>query len=257
MAARTGRLLQNQNLNVHVNGAGTVSGKDFTGQRKARAGGRKPLGDLSNAGNLINQFDGKKTLDGSSNTGKTSVSQAPKLLKSKNLESDKRIASKASEKSLTRSRKALSDISNSGKQHVPEIKNKNTLKLSSLIEESLHPSAIAEEQILHDHKKCIKSQFETAHVNQFLKTVGLEDDSDDHTTISFELSAISKLNKSESAYLELEEVPEQLPEVQSLSALHGSPAAHCKTPSLSSYRTMWNDSTVNFKLIDTPKMSKN
>lgn len=63
--------------------------------------------------------------------------------------------------------------------------------------------------------------------------------------------------QSESAYLELEEVPEWLPEVHSLSVLHGgSPAVHCKTPGLSSYRTMWNDSTVNFKLIETPKLSK-
>lgn len=90
--------------------------------------------------------------------------------KSKNLESDKRIP--ASEKLLTRGRKVLSDISNSGKPQVPEIKNKKTLKP---IEESLPPSAIAEEQILHDHKKCIKSQFETADVHQFFKTVGLED----------------------------------------------------------------------------------
>ncbi|KAL5195241.1 hypothetical protein HKD37_20G057145 [Glycine soja] len=252
MATRTGRLFQNQNLNVHVNGGGTVSEKaDLTGQRKVRAGGRKPLGDLSNAGNLINHFDGKKGLDGSLYTGKPSVSQAqaPKLHKSKNLESDKRIP--ASEKSLTRSRKALSDISNSGKPQVPEIKNKKTLKP---LEESLPPSAISEEQILHDHKKCIKSQFETADVHQFFKTVGLEDD--DHMAISFELSGISK-QKSESAYLELEEVPEWLPEVHSLSVLHGgSPAVHCKTPGLSSYRTMWNDSTVNFKLIETPKLSK-
>ncbi|CAJ1977017.1 unnamed protein product [Sphenostylis stenocarpa] len=252
MAARTGRLLQNQNLNVHVNGAGSVSGKaDLPGQRKGRAGGRKPLGDLSNASNLINQFDGKKAL----NTGKPSANQAPKLHKSKNIESDKIIVRKASEKSLTGGRKALSDISNSGKPQVPAIKNKNTLKSSSLIEESFPPSAIAEEQILHDHKKCMKSQFETADVQQFFKTVGLEDDADDHMAISFELPAISKL-KSESAYLELEEVPERFPEMQSLSAQHGSPA-HCKTPALSSYRTMWSDSTVNFKLIETPKFSKN
>lgn len=247
MAARTGRMLQNQNLNVHVNGAGTVSGKaDLTGQRKARAGGRKPLGDLSNAGKPINQFDGKKALDGSLITGKPSVGQAP--------ESDKRIVGKSSEKSRTSSRKALSDISNSRKPHVPDIKNRKTLKLSSLTEEPLNPSAIAEEQILHDHKKCIQSQFETADVHQFFKTVGLEDD--DHMRISSELSAISKLKKSDNAYMELKEVPEQLPEVQSLSALCGSPT-HCKTPSLSSYPSMWNDSIVNFRLIESPKFSKN
>ncbi|KAK7357298.1 hypothetical protein VNO80_16582 [Phaseolus coccineus] len=255
MAARNGRLLLNQNLNVHVHGAGSVSGKaDLPGQRKGRAGGRKPLGDLSNAGNLINQFDGKKALDGSLNIGKPSVNKAPKLQKSKNLETDKRIANKASEKLLTGSRKALSDISNSGKPQVPELKNKHTLKPSSLIEESLPPSAIAEERILHDHKECIKSQFENADVHQFFKTVGLEDDADDHMAMTFELPAISKL-KSESAYFELEEIPEWLPERQSLSALHGSPT-NCKTPGLSSYRTMWSDSTVNFKLIETPKLPK-
>ncbi|KAL2324562.1 hypothetical protein Fmac_023620 [Flemingia macrophylla] len=245
MTTRAARILENQNINVHANGAGTVSGKaDLAGQKKARAGGRKPLGDLSNA------------LDGSLNKGNPSVSKASKLLMSKNLESDKRISGKASKKSLTGSRKALSDISNSGKPNVPEIKSKNTLKPSLLIGESFHPCAIAEEQILHDHRICIKSQFETADAHQFFKTVGLEDDSDDPMPISFELSAISK-RKSESGSLELEEVPERLPEKQFLSVLHGSPSTHCKTPSLSNYRTLWNDSAVNFKLIDTPKLFKN
>ncbi|KAK7314411.1 hypothetical protein VNO77_32933 [Canavalia gladiata] len=224
MAAQTGRLFQDQDLNAHMN--------DFAGKRKTRAGGRKPLGDLSN-----------------------SVSQASKPLKLKNLETNKSTANKVSEKSLAGSRKALFDISNSGKPHVPEIKNKISLKSSSLAEESLHPSAIAEERILHDHKKCIKSQFETADAHQFFKTVGLEDDSDDHMTINFELPAISKL-KSESAWLELEEVPELLPEVQSLSAQHGSPV-HCRSPSLSSHFTIWDDFAVNLKLIETPKLSKN
>ena len=109
------------------------------------------------------------------NIGKPSVNQAPKLQKSKNIETDKSIADKASGKSLAGSRKALSDISNSGKPQVPEVKNKHTLKPGLLIEESLPPSAIAEERILHDHKKCIKSQFETADAHQFFKTVGLED----------------------------------------------------------------------------------
>ncbi|KAK7399932.1 hypothetical protein VNO78_11129 [Psophocarpus tetragonolobus] len=34
-------------------------------QRKVRCWERKPLRDLSNEGNLINQFDGRKVLDGS------------------------------------------------------------------------------------------------------------------------------------------------------------------------------------------------
>ncbi|XP_027364663.1 uncharacterized protein LOC113871760 [Abrus precatorius] len=256
MAAQTSRLFQDQNRSANNAGEETFSGKaDFAGQRKAGAGARKPLGDLSNAGKPVNQVHGKKVLDGSIDRGKPSISQSSKPLKSKILENNKRTARKASEKSLTGCRKALSDISNSGKPHVPEIKNKISLKSSSLTEESLHPNAIAEERILHNHQECIKSQFETAQVHQFFKTVGLEDDSDDHMTISFELPALCKL-KSENECFELEEVPERLPVVQSLSAQTGSPA-HCKTPSIPSSCSIWNDIAVNFKLIETPKLSKN
>lgn len=124
----------------------------------------------------MNQVDGKKALDGLLNSGKSSVSQASKLLKSKNPteavskarnpESNKRTVSKASEKSRTGSRKALSDISNAGKPHLPEVKQKNSRKQSG---ESLDPSAIAEEQCLHNHEECIKSQFQTVDVLQFFK----------------------------------------------------------------------------------------
>ncbi|XP_061361315.1 uncharacterized protein LOC133305196 [Gastrolobium bilobum] len=252
MATRTGRLFQDQNLSAHINGAGTVSGKaDFTGQRKTRAGGRKPLGDLSNAGKPINQVDGKKGLDSSVNTGKLSVSQVSKPLGSKK-------GIKASEKSLSGSRKALSDISNLGKPHVPEIKNKNNLKPSSLTEESLHLSAIAEERMLHNHKECIKSQFETVDVLKFFKTIELGDDSDDPMTICFEPPKLKvglqflMFCLCDSPCWELEEVPEHLAEVQSLSIQHESPA-HSKTPKLA----MWNDFAADFKLIETPKLPKN
>lgn len=124
----------------------------------------------------MNQVDGKKALDCLLNSGKSSVSQASKLLKSKNPteavskarnpESNKRTVSKASEKSRTGSRKALSDISNAGKPHLPEVKQKNSRKQSG---ESLDPSAIAEEQCLHNHEECIKSQFQTVDVLQFFK----------------------------------------------------------------------------------------
>ncbi|OIW12788.1 hypothetical protein TanjilG_24721 [Lupinus angustifolius] len=234
-------------------GAGTVCGKEgFTGHNKARAGQRKPLGDLSNAGKPIKHAGGKKPLDGSLKSDKPS-----EQLKAKNLmviTNDEAVnANKASERSQTGRRKALGDISN----QVPVIKNKNGQKImTSLTEEPHHPSEIAGEQFLHDHKKCIKSQFETVmDVQHFYKTVGLENDSDDHKPIAFELSAIGKL-KWESENLELEEVPEKLLEVQSLYVHHGSPA-YCKTPKLPSYLTMLDNSAVNFKLIETPKLSKN
>ncbi|CAL0320476.1 unnamed protein product [Lupinus luteus] len=270
MATRTGRLFQDQNLNAHVNGIGTVSGKaDFTGQSKGRTGGRKPLGDLSNAGKPINQAGGKKALDGSLKAGKSSASQAsnkqlkPENLtvimndeavnaKAKNVESDRSAANKPSEKSHNGIRKALFDISNSGKFHAPKVKNKNSLKMSSLTEEEpLHPNAIAEEGFLHDHKKCIKSQFETVmDARHFYKIVGLENDPDDEMLIDFELPAV-KL-KSKSIDLELKEVvPEKLLEVQSLSSPCGSPADSPKLPTYYN-ATLWEDNAVNFKLIESP-----
>ncbi|CAL0316273.1 unnamed protein product [Lupinus luteus] len=264
MATRTGCVFRDQNLIAHVNG--TVSGKeDFRGHNKARAGQRKPLGDLSNAGKPMKHAGGKKPLGGSLKPDKPSEQLKYKNLtvvtndeavnaKANNIESNSKAANnKASEKSQTGRRKALGDISN----QVPVIKNKNSLKMmTSLTEEPLHHSEIVDEQFLHDHKKCIKSQFETVmDVCHFYKTVGLGNDSDDHKPIAFELSAIGKL-KSESEHMELEEVPEKLFEVQSVYAHHGSPA-YCKTPKLPSYSTMSNNSAVNFKLIETPKLSKN
>jgi hypothetical protein len=155
---------------------GTVSGKtDFTGQKKSKVGGRKPLGDLSNSVKPFDLVDGKKTLNGPLKTVKPSVilnksknkNNSTLILnkevvsgKEKNLEIDKGTGSKASKKSNTGSRKALADISNSAsaKLQVPDIKNKNSLKTSSLTGKYLHPDAIAEERMFHDHEQCIKSQ---------------------------------------------------------------------------------------------------
>ncbi|OIV91225.1 hypothetical protein TanjilG_30447 [Lupinus angustifolius] len=263
MATRTGRLFHDQNLNAHVNGEGIVSGKaGFTGQNKAKVGRRKPLGDLSNAGKPINNAVGKKPLDGSLKPGKLSEHLKSSNLtvitndeavnaKAKNVESNRKTANKASEKSQTGRRKVLGDISN-----LPVIKNKNSLKVASLTEDPpLHPSELAEEQFLHNHQKCIKSQSETVmDVHHFFKTVGLENDTDDHKPIAFELSPINK-RKVECENMELEEVPEKLLEVQSPYAQQGSPA-YCKTPKLPSHCTMWNNSDVNFKLMETPYLSK-
>ncbi|KAK7390432.1 hypothetical protein VNO78_25737 [Psophocarpus tetragonolobus] len=242
MSKRTPSLLQDQNLNVHVNGGGTVSAKnDLTGQGKARARARKPLGDLSNAGNLINQFDGKKALAGSLHTGKSSVGQASKLPSSNNLESDKSFASKASGKSLTGIRKVLSDISNSGKPQLPEIKIKNT-KPSLLVEESdLSPSAIAEEYMQHDHKKCIESRSETVDMHKFFI---LADSEDDLPTIA------------ESPRLDLELVPECFPDWDDPPVNFKLESEYLDLELEPECFPYWHDSPVNFKLIETPKCSK-
>lgn len=155
-------------------GAGTIPGKE--GHGKARVGGRKPLGDLSNAVKPIKQVDGKKA-NGSLNTvskslkskNTTVINNEAVSAKAKNVGSNKRTASKATEKSHNGGRKALSDISNSGKPRVPEITNKSNLKSSLCL------SAIAEEEIFHNHQECIKSQIETVDMHHFFKTVGLAD----------------------------------------------------------------------------------
>ncbi|KAL1296444.1 hypothetical protein HN51_057132 [Arachis hypogaea] len=225
MAARIERLVQDRNLNGA--GAGAVSGK---AKKFGAGGGRKPLGDLSNAGKPINQAGGKKALDVSFN----------RHLKQIN----------ASEKSLTARRKALSDISNSVVEpHVREIRGKHSLK--PLREEPLDHNAIAEERMLHNHKECIKSKSGAMDVHHFLKMVGLEHDSDDDLTVSTELHKM----KSESARIELEEVPEVFPGLDCVSAHPGSPE-HCNTPKLSSCSTMWDEFEVDFKLIESPKLKQ-
>ncbi|MED6162847.1 hypothetical protein PIB30_074321 [Stylosanthes scabra] len=221
MAARIERLIQDQNLN----GAGAVSGK---AKKCGAGGGRKPLGDLSNAGKPINQAGGKKALDASLNRHFKQIN--------------------ASEKSVTARRKALSDISNSlVKPHVREIRGKHSLK--PLREEPLDHNAIAEERMSHNHKECIKSQFGARDVHHFFDMVGLDHDLDDGLTVSTELSKM----KSESTHIELEEVPEVLPGVECLSAQPGSPE-HCSTPKLSSCNTMWDKFEVAFKLVESPQL---
>ncbi|KAF7813043.1 protein PATRONUS 2-like [Senna tora] len=245
MATRTGRLLPDQNLGVHMDGT-TIPGKEnLKGQRKLGAGGRKPLGDLSNSGKLsINQPGGRKALDGSLNSGKqlkkpnklASVEEEAVPCKAKNLESNNRTATKASEKLQTSNRKALSDISNSGKLHntVGEIKNKSSQKQIAFVGEPLHLSAIAEELCLHKIIKSVSNH-----------------NSDDHLAFSSEGQSFNQLKpESDLKHLELEEIPE-LPEVESswkgqvLATQPASPA-HCMNPKISSCYKLWEDCDVIF-----------
>lgn len=129
-------------------------------------GGRKPLGEISNSANIA-----------------PPSAQASKMQNSKNLasikevaheDSSRKIITKTSDNVQTRSRKALSDISNSMKPHIHEApKNKQNMK--SIVEEHSFPSSIAEEQFLHDHRKCIKAQtIQPMDMDEFLITVGLD-----------------------------------------------------------------------------------
>lgn len=263
MAARFGRLLQDPNLAIPIMDAPISAKANFAGLRKGGAGGRKPLSDLSNSEKLSTQAGGRKALD-VLNSGKqlkskelSTVIEEVVPVKTKNLER-KRTAPKTSEKLPTGNRKALSDISNFGK-----INNQSSQKPSASTEEHLHLRSIAEEQCLHNHQECIKSQTEDMGLRNLLKTVGLESESDENKlAFSSDIKAFTKLKpKGDLKYSELEEIPETLPEVkssskeQSLATQHASPT-RCMTPKISSCHKMWEDFEVSFKLIETPKPSK-
>lgn len=137
-------------------------------QKKGGVGGRKPLGDLSNAGKpSLNQVSKKQNLK--------SFALINEDIGSSMVPSDltkKRSTSKASDKAQTRSRRALSDISNSAKPHVSEA-SKKTVKMNVLAEEPIDTGLIAEEQFLHNHQECIKQQTIAMDMDHFLETLRL------------------------------------------------------------------------------------
>ena len=165
MASRTVGLIRDQNVNVHYNGASLVGKANIaTAPRKGGIGGRKPLGDLSNSVNpTLNQTSKKENSKILSFTEKeTSVSKLA------HDSSKKKSVSKASEKVQVGGRKALSDISNSGKPHLQGTSKNQTAKLCI-------PEDIAEEGFLHNHEECIKAQKRAISTNEFLRILGLDD----------------------------------------------------------------------------------
>ncbi|OMO71801.1 hypothetical protein COLO4_28030 [Corchorus olitorius] len=173
MASRTVSLIRDQDLNVHLNGA-SLAGKTNISKapRKGGVSGRKPLGDLSNSMNSTpNQASRNGNYKLFSFTGKeTGVSKLT------HDSSKKKSVSKVSEKSQAGVRKALSDISNSGKPRLQEtIKKNQTIKLDILVESPPEPKDIAEEGFLHNHNECIKAQRRSLRTSEFLHILELDD----------------------------------------------------------------------------------
>ncbi|XP_021290907.1 uncharacterized protein LOC110421608 [Herrania umbratica] len=173
MASRTVGFIQDQNFNVHHNGASVVGKANISkAPRKGGIGGRKPLGDLSNSVNPTPNQTSKKE-------NSKIFSFAEKETGASKLTHDsskKKSVSKASEKVQTGGRKALSDISNSGKPHLQETSRKNQIaKLNILAEDPPQPKDIAGEGFLHNHEECIKAQRRALSTNQFLQILGLDD----------------------------------------------------------------------------------
>ncbi|XP_030475157.2 uncharacterized protein LOC115692458 isoform X1 [Syzygium oleosum] len=257
MASGRGGLILDQNFNANYNGGslGEIS-KVMKVQKKGGVGGRKPLGDLSNAGKpSLNQVSKKQNLK--------SFALINEDIGSSMVPSDltkKRSTSKASDKAQTRSRRALSDISNSAKPHVSEA-SKKTVKMNVLAEEPIDTGLIAEEQFLHNHQECIKQQTIAMDMDLFLETLRLSSrDRLVSTPCLSPLSSRLKREKSPSRLLQYEQMAElQISAVRSppkheLSSELDSPQPP-SSPKSPNIRMHWKDQDmVNFMLMETPSL---
>ncbi|KAG6743103.1 hypothetical protein NC652_038449 [Populus alba x Populus x berolinensis] len=189
---------------------------------------RKPLGDLSNS-------------------MKTDAPRIPRdASKTKSI-------SKASGKVQAAGRKPLSDISNSRK---PETKKKSfNAKLSVLTEEPDRTSAIAEEKFLHNHEECIQAQTRAMDIDEFLQSIGLNDDFSKKLGISCSPPPTITM-KSPPRPLQLEAMTEQLHEDRSWEYKLDSSSPFRTPISPKQYMDWWKDhddnNCINFKLIETP-----
>ncbi|GAA0143897.1 hypothetical protein Leryth_009399 [Lithospermum erythrorhizon] len=172
MAIPTGRLIQDQNLDIHFTG-GSILGEKNDGSKAQKKGGglgsRKALNDISNSAKPLSFQVSKK--HNSNNviaidrdtvaTSKTpfSVGGMPN-------------GSNRPQKGQSGGRKALSDLTNSGKPSVQKITKKSQdTKLDVMPEEF----AIEDEGFLHNHQECSNAKKKIMDKACFLKLVGLED----------------------------------------------------------------------------------
>ncbi|KAE8729751.1 RING/U-box superfamily protein, putative isoform 1 [Hibiscus syriacus] len=162
MATRTVGLIQNQDLNARFNGKTNVS----KAQRKAGTGGRKPLGDLSISVKSSNKENAKSIPFIEKEIGIFNPTH----------DSSKTKSVYKAEKVQATARKALSDISNSGKPYSQGTSKKNQkAKLGNPDEDRCQLEDIAEEGCLHNHEDCIKTQKRAISTNEFLRILGLDD----------------------------------------------------------------------------------
>lgn len=134
-------------------------------------GGRRALNDISNSGRPSALNTSKK------HNAKNVVSVGEEIGSSKIMSSFGGIknVSKAPEKGQAGGRKALSDLTNSGKPYVQQApKGSHGNKLGAVVEEDILSHNVAQEQLLHNHQKCIKAQQKGIDIDYFLKAVGLD-----------------------------------------------------------------------------------
>lgn len=134
-------------------------------------GGRKALNEMSNSGRPSTLHSSK------THNSKNVISSGGEIGSSKILSSfgGKRNVSKAPGKVQAGGRKALSDLTNSGKPRVQQSsKDSCCNKLSAVVEEQILSHNVTEEQLLHNHQECIKAQRKGIDIDYFLQSIGLE-----------------------------------------------------------------------------------
>ncbi|KAF8412220.1 hypothetical protein HHK36_000180 [Tetracentron sinense] len=265
MATQARDLIQDQNFSVAYKGA-SVEGKNNVSKahKKVGHGGRKALIDVTNKGKPSSHLESKKNhskkLDatgGEIDVSKAIPSFGGKINVSRLLPSvgGKSNVSKGKEKAGLAGRKALSDVTNSAKPCPHQASKKDHSKKLN---------AIAEEQFLHDHQECIKSQTRTMDMEFIFRALG-------HDFLmqlpSPCVLSVSRQPKAESPsrYLELEEKaelpdechsPPQLEEKAELPDEYHSPP-QCRTPESLNSSPYRNDYHFpNFVLKETPGLPK-
>nr|XP_011461167.1 PREDICTED: uncharacterized protein LOC101307183 isoform X2 [Fragaria vesca subsp. vesca] len=146
MASKLLRLVQDQNLNVHSDGASVAGKGAFKSTKKGGLAGRKPLGDLSNRGKP----------DFTKATRKPALNNFPEIIADA---SNRKGISKTSGKVKTRSiRKPLNDVSN--------YTVKPRLQKTSIVVSEASSCEYENEGFLHDHSLCIKARREASEMEQ-------------------------------------------------------------------------------------------
>ncbi|XP_057504792.1 protein PATRONUS 1-like [Actinidia eriantha] len=253
-------LIRNQNLDFRLDVAPIAIKTNVSKPLKngEGLGGRKALNDISNSGRPSTLQASKK------HNSKTVISIGEDLGPSKPTSSfgGKRNVSKAAEKSRAGGRRALSDLTNSGKPHMHQTskKSQDGGKLKAVAEEQILPHSVVEEQFLHNHQECIKAQRKGVDID-FLKTVGLDNDN----SIQLASPCVSPLSwKWKPAipprYLEMEEMSDDLLyEDQSKWKKTELPSEQTPCGSMKSPQPLmqWNDYNFpSFMLMESPKLPK-
>ncbi|WMV10559.1 hypothetical protein MTR67_003944, partial [Solanum verrucosum] len=168
-----------QNINIHFDGASLFGKNDIskTLKKGGRLGGRKALNDIPNSAKPSSLQSSKKNSTSVISIGKDLNATKNKFsagTKDNFAEVPDRVAGK------------LSLILQTQASHQQSRGKGLDRKLSAAAAANI-PTSIAEEQFLHDHKKCIKAQRKVINMGFFLKEVGLDND-DKKVTIEQSIS---------------------------------------------------------------------